>query len=138
MAPRSVALTWTASTSSVASYNVYRGAQSGGPYTKLNASLTAATAYTDGTVQAGQSYYYVATAVNASNVESVYSNEAQVFVSYPVVSSQLAFSPANVSFGTVYPGSCNSQTVMLNDAGSASVTISGETVTGPGFTTSGL
>ncbi len=35
----SVSLTWTASTSTVVGYNVYRGAQSGGPYVKINSSL---------------------------------------------------------------------------------------------------
>jgi hypothetical protein len=69
----SVDLSWTASVSpNVASYNVYRGTLSGGPYTKLNSSPLG-TAYTDTTVQAGQTYYYVATALDASNNESAYS-----------------------------------------------------------------
>jgi hypothetical protein len=34
-----VSLSWTASTSTVAGYNVYRGGQSGGPYTLLNSAL---------------------------------------------------------------------------------------------------
>src|SRR5271154_2730839 len=33
----SVALSWDASTSSVVGYNIYRGARSGGPYSRLNA-----------------------------------------------------------------------------------------------------
>jgi fibronectin type 3 domain-containing protein len=72
----SVSLTWIPSTSSVAGYNVYRGTQSGGPYSKSNPSLVTGTAYSDTSVQAGQTYYYVATAVNSNDVESVYSNEA--------------------------------------------------------------
>jgi hypothetical protein len=71
----SAALSWTASTSVVTGYNVYRGSVSGGPYAKLNSSLIAVTIYTDITVQSGQTYFYVVTAVDASNVESAYSNE---------------------------------------------------------------
>lgn len=42
-----VDLSWTASTSIVAGYNMYRGKVSGGPYTKINTSLIAGTTYTD-------------------------------------------------------------------------------------------
>jgi hypothetical protein len=77
----SVALSWDASTSQVVGYNIYRGVASGGPYTKLNTSANASTAYTDNSVQSGQIYYYVTTAVDSSNVESVYSN--QVTASIP-------------------------------------------------------
>lgn len=72
-----VALSWNPSTSTVAGYNVYRGTQSGGPYsTKLNSALIANTSYTDANVQSGATYYYVATAVDSNNVESAFSNEA--------------------------------------------------------------
>jgi hypothetical protein len=71
----SVALSWDASTAQVVGYNVHRGIASGGPYTKLNASVDASTAYTDSSVQNGQTYYYVTTAVDSRNVESVYSNQ---------------------------------------------------------------
>jgi hypothetical protein len=80
----------------------------------------------------------VVTAVNSKDVESAYSNQAEAYVPNPVVSSQLAFTPASVSFGTVSDGSSGSQTVTLTDTGSASVVVSGETVTGTGFSTSGL
>lgn len=72
----SVALSWDPSTSQVIGYNVYRGTASGGPYTKLNASASTGTAYTDSSVQSGQTYYYVTTAVDSSNVESAHSNQA--------------------------------------------------------------
>ena len=72
----SVALSWSASTSSVTGYNIYRGTQSGGPYSKLNSSLLSSTSYTDSSVQSATTYYYVATAVDSSNVESAYSNQA--------------------------------------------------------------
>jgi Abnormal spindle-like microcephaly-assoc'd, ASPM-SPD-2-Hydin len=71
----SVALSWTASTSTVSGYNVYRGTASGGPYTKINSSLVATLSYTDSTVQSSTTYYYVTTAVDSSGGESVYSNE---------------------------------------------------------------
>jgi hypothetical protein len=80
----SVSLNWTASTSSnVTGYNVYRGTQSSGPYTKLTSSLVAGTAFTDLAVQAGQTYYYVATAVDNSSNESAYSGQAQAVVPSP-------------------------------------------------------
>jgi fibronectin type 3 domain-containing protein len=72
-----VGVAWTASTSSVIGYNVYRGTVSGGPYaTMLTASPVASTQITDTSVQSGQTYYYVVTAVNSSDVESAYSGQA--------------------------------------------------------------
>jgi hypothetical protein len=80
----SVSLSWTASTSStVVGYNIYRGTTSGGSYTKLNSSLVTTTGYTDTTVLSGQTYYYVATAVDSTNVESADSNQAQAVVPSP-------------------------------------------------------
>jgi fibronectin type 3 domain-containing protein len=72
--PHSVTLNWTASTSpNLIGYNIYRGTVSGGPYTKLNSSPVAVVTYTDNNVVAGQTYYYVATAVN-NTAESGYSS----------------------------------------------------------------
>jgi len=79
----SVSLSWTASTSVVVGYNVYRGPNTGGPYTKVNTVLQASTNYTDLTVSGGQTYYYVTTAVDASSVESAHSNEAQAVIPFP-------------------------------------------------------
>jgi fibronectin type 3 domain-containing protein len=75
-----VTLTWTASTSTVSGYNVYRSTVSGGPYTKLTASPVAATTYVDSTVTASQTYYYVVTAVDSSGVESANSAEVSAVV----------------------------------------------------------
>ena len=72
----SVDLTWTASTSTVSGYNVYRSTVSGSSYTKINSSLVTALNYTDSTVQNGTIYYYVTTAVDSSGNESGYSNVA--------------------------------------------------------------
>ncbi|HLW88714.1 MAG TPA: choice-of-anchor D domain-containing protein [Terriglobales bacterium] len=75
-----VALNWDASTSAVVGYNVYRGTQSGGPYQRLTSTPQAETSYSDATVLSGTTYYYVATAVDSKNAESVYSNQAQAVV----------------------------------------------------------
>ncbi len=75
-----VDLTWDASPSTnVVGYNVYRGTESGGPYTKLNDFLVGL-AYTDDTVQNGITYFYVVTAVADNGAESDYSNEAQASI----------------------------------------------------------
>ena len=76
----SVTLNWTASTSTVSGYNVYRSTVSGGPYTKLNSSPIATTTFVDTTVQSGQTYFYVVTSVDSSGVESVNSNEVSATV----------------------------------------------------------
>lgn len=77
-----VDLSWSASTGAVG-YNLYRSGVSGGPYSMINTSLDATTAYTDNTVVSGQTYYYVATAVDSSGNESGYSNQAQAVVPNP-------------------------------------------------------
>jgi fibronectin type 3 domain-containing protein len=64
-------------------YNVYRGAAPGGPYTKLNASTDGGTSYADTSVQAGQIYYYVTTAVDQAGLESDFSNEVQAMIPTP-------------------------------------------------------
>ena len=64
-------------------YNIYRGTQNGGPYSKLNSSPESTTAYTDASVLSGTTYYYVATSVDSNNVESTYSNQAVAQVPNP-------------------------------------------------------
>jgi hypothetical protein len=80
-----VILTWTASTTppAVVGYNVYRGTTSGGPYpTQLNSTPINGTTYTDGTAQAGQTYYYVVTAVASDDVTQS-ANSAPASASVP-------------------------------------------------------
>ena len=79
----SVAVNWTASTSTVAGYNVYRGTLSGGPYSKINATLITGLTYTDNTVSSGATYYYVITAVAADGTESSFSNQVQAVIPIP-------------------------------------------------------
>ena len=74
-ATHSVVLSWTASSSAVTGYNTYSSNVTGGPYNKVNSSQDTSTTYTDNTVQAGKTYFYVVTSVDSSNVESAQSSE---------------------------------------------------------------
>src|SRR5947209_6379311 len=78
--PLARTLSWNPSPSGTVSYNVYRGTQSGGSYQKLNSSPVSTTTYTDNSVLAGQTYFYVVTAVDSRNMESVHSNEVSATI----------------------------------------------------------
>jgi len=78
----SVDLTWTGS-SGAAGYNIYRSTVSAGPYSLINSTVDDTTAYIDNTVSSGQTYYYVATAVDSSSSESGYSNVAEAVIPNP-------------------------------------------------------
>ncbi len=78
----SVSLNWNTSAAGVVGYNVYRGNSTGGPYSRI-ASMNADTSYTDSTVQAGQSYFYVTTAVDGNGKESANSNQALAVIPKP-------------------------------------------------------
>jgi fibronectin type 3 domain-containing protein len=60
----------------VIGYNLYRATASGGPYSKLNSALISGSSFVDNNVVTGQTYYYVATAVDDGGLESTYSNHA--------------------------------------------------------------
>lgn len=60
-------------------YFVYRATTAGGPYTRVQGSMATASAYADGGVQNGTTYYYVVTAVDVAGNES--SNSAEVSAS---------------------------------------------------------
>lgn len=79
----SVDLSWTASTSTVSGYRVYRGTVSGGPYTLLTSSLVPSTSFADSSVISGDSYFYVVTAVDANYNESAFSNQASAIIPTP-------------------------------------------------------
>jgi hypothetical protein len=64
----------------VASYNVYRGAVSGGPYAVLSA-VSSGESYSDNSVVSGQTYYYVITSVGTNGDESLFSNEVKTTIS---------------------------------------------------------
>ena len=76
-----VSLSWTAS-SGATSYNVYRGASSGGEGSTAIATGITATAYTDSSVTNGTAYYYKVAAVNAGGT-SPQSNEASATPQVP-------------------------------------------------------
>lgn len=79
----SVALNWDPSASAVIGYFVYRGTITGGPYSKLNSSVDASSGYTDSSVSSGQTYFYVVTSVDSSNIESGYSNQVSATIPSP-------------------------------------------------------
>jgi Abnormal spindle-like microcephaly-assoc'd, ASPM-SPD-2-Hydin/HYDIN/CFA65/VesB-like, Ig-like domain/Cep192 domain 4 len=76
----SVALNWGPSTTSVAGYYVYRSLVKGSSYARVTASPVGGMSYADSSVQSGATYYYVATSVDASGTESVYSNEVSAVI----------------------------------------------------------
>ena len=75
-----VTLSWTASTSQVAGYNVYRSTNSNGPFSAINGGLATTTSYVDKAVQSGATYYYYATAVDNQGNQSVASNQVSAVV----------------------------------------------------------
>ena len=81
-ATHTVALTWTASPTTVAGYNVYRSPVSGIGlvYAKMNTTPIQGLAYTDLTVQNSVTYSYVATAVDASGNESIFSSPVSAVI----------------------------------------------------------
>jgi fibronectin type 3 domain-containing protein len=82
--PHSVDLAWNASPySDIVGYNIYRGTQSGGPYSPITSALETSTTEIDNTVSPGQTYYYVVTAVNLNSQESAYSREVRVVIPFP-------------------------------------------------------
>jgi hypothetical protein len=82
-AQHTVNLSWSPSTTtSVVAYNVYRSGVSGGPYAQLS-TMDANAAYSDTSVSAGQTYYYVVTSVDGTGAESAYSNQAKAAVPTP-------------------------------------------------------
>jgi fibronectin type 3 domain-containing protein len=75
-------LTWQGG-DTVVGYNIYRGTAHGGPYKQINTALHSSTNYTDSTVIAGTTYYYVTTAVTGAGQESSHSNEAKAVIPSP-------------------------------------------------------
>jgi hypothetical protein len=79
--PHSVTLTWAPSSSAnMLGFNIYRTTTPGGPYAKMTPSPISSNGYVDNGVTAGQTYYYAASQVNTSNMESGYSNIAVAII----------------------------------------------------------
>jgi len=75
----SVSLSWSGDATAVG-YNVLRGKAAAGPFHQINTALDSTTDYTDATVAAGATYYYVTTAVNAQGEQSSYSNVTEAVI----------------------------------------------------------
>jgi Abnormal spindle-like microcephaly-assoc'd, ASPM-SPD-2-Hydin len=81
--PMGVQLTWNSPASEddpIAGYNVYRAPRSSSQFQLLTQSPDAQTAYTDSTVQTGQTYNYYVTSVDTSGAESTPSDTTSVSV----------------------------------------------------------
>jgi hypothetical protein len=78
-AQHTVMLSWNASNFATG-YNVYRSATSGSGYARVNSGPDGTLTYSDASVQNGQAYYYVTTAVDAAGQESPYSSEVSVLI----------------------------------------------------------
>jgi hypothetical protein len=86
MGTHDVVLSWDPSTiPGVSGYNVFRGTTPGGEnVTPLNSTPISGTTYTDASVTAGATYYYVVAAIASDNVTpAVDSNEASATVPSP-------------------------------------------------------
>jgi len=75
-----VSLSWTPSSSTYSGFNVYRGTTSGGPYTRVDTSMISTSSYVDTSVAAGQTYFYVATELDSTGMESSYSSEVSAII----------------------------------------------------------
>jgi len=75
-----VALSWAPAVTGVTGFRTYVSMVSGGPYVEMGSVPSTTLAYTDSRVQSGQTYFYVVTAVDASNNESLYSSEVAAIV----------------------------------------------------------
>ena len=80
--PHSVTINWTASVTPVQGYYVYRASPPGTTANKLNVRVIEGTAFTDTTVDAGQSYSYYVTAVDPKGTES--NPSANIAVTVPL------------------------------------------------------
>lgn len=76
----SVTLGWVPGDSLYGGFNVYRGSQPGGPYSKVNSALISATSFIDNSVTSGQTYYFVATEMDSTGTESSYSSEVSATI----------------------------------------------------------
>ena len=78
--PHTVVLSWAPAVTGVTGFKTYVSMVSGGPYVEMGSVSSTTPAYSDSSVQSGQTYYYVVTAVNSSNEESLYSSEVAAIV----------------------------------------------------------
>jgi len=132
--------TFTLTNPSTTSVTVSQATISSSSYKLVNVSLPM-------TVAAGQSVtasieFVPQTTGSIGATLSVVSTASNATISIALagtgVQGQLVASPASVSFGSVLVGGNSAQTVTLSNTGSVSLTISQASVSGAGFTLSGL
>jgi hypothetical protein len=96
MAQHTVALSWTASTTSGATYNVYRQQACSGNFAKINTTAVATTTFTDAAVAPGETYCYQVTAVS-SGLESTPTNPAPATIPAASITPSSPQSPGRSS-----------------------------------------
>jgi Legume lectin domain/Abnormal spindle-like microcephaly-assoc'd, ASPM-SPD-2-Hydin len=126
--PPQVLLSWDASSSPVVGYRVYRGTVSGGLYAVQTASAIAALDFTDTSVAAGTTYYYVVSSIDASGVESAYSNQAIATVPSSSVPTPTPTSPLSGSIGLIAGLDLNGSAAL--NGSSVRLTTTGENLAG--------
>lgn len=95
-----VLLDWAdAPETDVRGFDVYRSATAGGPYTKLDATPVAASAYADGAVAAGQTYYYTVVALDTADNESPRSAEVSATTPVPTAVTLRSFTARGAGAG---------------------------------------
>jgi len=77
-----VTLTWKASTSKVAGYDVYRSMTRGANYERLNSSPVRELTYTDSSVDGGVTYYYVIRSVDNQGHRGASSDETSAAIPF--------------------------------------------------------
>jgi hypothetical protein len=127
----SVTLDWNdVVDANLAGYTVRRSTTSGGPYAAVSGGLLGTSAYVDGTVSNGTTYYYVVTATDGSGNVSGQSNQASATPNGPGAGptsmhvTQISVSTQNGSQGNKFGVA---QVVVRNNTGGV---VAGATVTG--------
>jgi hypothetical protein len=76
----SVNLSWNSGSAGVVGYNIYRASAASGPYSKINSAPDPNTSFLDTSVQGGQTYFYVTTAIGSDGKQSAFSSWIQVAI----------------------------------------------------------
>jgi predicted phage tail protein len=75
-----VTLEWRTDNLTASGYNIYRAVTPQGPYAKMNIEPHSKPIFTDVSVQSGQTYFYVATALSERGKESKFSRQIRVTI----------------------------------------------------------
>ena len=104
-----LSISWQYAGGSSAGYRIYRGANAGGPYEKVNMNLIGTLSFVDRGLLSGIPYYYVVVAVDAAGNEGANSNEVSGIPAVsPAPGKPIIFYPAMPGTqATVNVGSAN-------------------------------